>query len=69
MALRTGLSERPLVAALIEEDDMAHEKPGTKSEDQPKSDQISNDEVEPAIIEDEDKNIEEEGDPLGANFA
>ena len=48
---------------------MMHEKLPTKPEKTQESDQTPNGKVEPLIAEAEDKHIEEEGDPLGANFA
>lgn len=48
---------------------MMHKKLQTKPKKTKESDQAPNGKIEPLITEAEDKHIEEEGDPLGANFA
>jgi hypothetical protein len=48
---------------------MNREKPQTKPKRSTKLDDNKPDDVEAPTPEAEDKSIEEEGDPLGANFA
>ena len=48
---------------------MTYKKPRSKIDKAPEPQPANNREVETPTVEGEDKNIKEQGDPLGANFA